>query len=820
MDTLMRDIKYAGRSLVRAKGFTATVVVTLAVCIAISTAIFAIVYSVLLRPLPVPDADSILLMSNRYPKAGIGDLNFSSAADYYDRLRDVSAFKEQAMFRFANQAVEINGTPQQVRGMAATPSLFRLLQVPAAVGRTFTQDEGELGKDQEVILSYGMWQKLYGGDQAAVGRELLLGGRNCTVVGIMPRNFVFLDPDVDVWVPLAFTPQEKRTHHNNNWYNIGRLKPGATLEQARSQIEALNAANLDRFPQWKQMLINAGFYTQVEPLQELLVGSVKDKLYFLWGGAIVVLLIGGLNITNLAIARLNVRKRELATRLALGARRSQLLRQLVVEHVLASLIGGAVGVALGAVSLKALAVLGLNRFPRAYEVGIDGKVILVAMVIAAVIGVAIGLILLLDLLREDLNSMLHDDRRTASGKVGASRVRKTLVSVQIGFAFVLLVCAVLFMVSFRQLLGVDPGFQTDRILTASLRAPRAKYPDAPQLRSLMNRSLESIRRIPGVASAGATTTIPLGGNYADGVIMAEGYVMKKGESVVSPRRITVTPGYLKTMNVSLLRGRYFQESDNENAPAAVIVDETLAKKFWGSRDPVGQRMFQPQNVKNPMQTDEKTRWYQVVGVVHAVRLEDLTGKGNPVGVYYFPYAQDTANSFVFAVKYRGDLSAMAHSLRTEMAKIDPQLPLFDVRTMEERTELSMATRKSAMMLALVFSGVALFLASIGIYGVLAYLVTQRRREIGIRVALGSPGQAIVKLVVREGLILGATGVVLGIAGIVALRAVLRYEVYGIGPLDPWVMASIAALLLVVTMAASIEPARRAVRLNPTVVLSE
>jgi predicted permease len=819
MEKLIREVKHAGRSLVRSKGFAAAVMVTLSVCIAVNVAIFAIVNSVLLRPLPVPNANAIVLMSNRYPGAGVGDLNESSSGDYYDRLQEVTVLQEQAMFRFADQTISINGTPERTMSMVATPSLFRLLQVGPLLGRGFTEDEAEVGGEQKVLLSYGMWQQLYGGDRTVLGRELQLSGRSFTIVGVMPPDFSFVDPEVRVWIPLAFTAGEKAVHHSNNWYNIGRLKPGATIQQVQAQIDALNVANLEKLPQMKQILINAGFYTAVEPLQDMLVKDVKATLYLLWAGAVFVLLIGALNVANLALARLSLRRRELATRMALGAGRAQLIRQVLVENLLLATASGVSGVFIGAFLLRILAVVGLNHFPRAYEVKIDDRVVVVAMVTAVAAGTLVSFLSVIGLYKKGFNDILQESERTATSGKGTRRLRQGLVVAQIAFAFFLLIGSGLLLASFRQLLRVDPGFRTNGVVTASISAPEAKYRDPLQLQMLMNRSLEAIRRTPGVMSAGATTTIPLGGHYEDNVILAEGYAMKPGESVISPRRLSVTPGYLETMGVSLLQGRYFQQSDDRSSQLVVIVDERLARRFWPNSDPVGQRMYEPDPTALA-KIVPRTVWYRVVGVVRSVRLEDLSGKGNPEGAYYFPYSQDTSNSYTIAVGVAGDSAATVRTIRAEIAAIDPELALFDIRTMSERTQLSLSSRRTSMSLALAFGLFALFLAAVGIYGVLAYLVAHRRREIGIRVALGSTRAGIVRLVLREGFVLVGVGLILGVAGAVSLRTVVTTEIYGVSPLDPLVIGSVAIVFGVVSLAACILPARRAMQVDPAIVLSE
>jgi len=409
MEKLIRDLKYAARSLVKSKGFAGAVVLTLSVCIAVNVAIFAIVNSVLLQPLHVRDASAIVLMSNRYPNAGVGEQNISSSGDYYDRLEKVTALQEQATFRFSAQTISTNGTPEQAMGITTTPSLFKLLQVEPVLGRPFTDAEGEIGSEQKVILSYGLWQQLYGSDRNVLGRELRLSGSPYTIVGVMPRDFTFINPDVRLWIPAAFTAEEKTVHHNNNWYNIGRLKPGATIQQVQAQIDALNAVNLEKFPQLKSLLVNAGFHTSVEPLQNMLVKDVRPVMYLLCAGAIFVLLIGALNIANLALARLNLRKKEIATRMALGAGRDQLIRQFLFENLLLAAASSAIGVMLGAFCLQGLAAVGLNHYPRANEVRIDGEVIAVAVLMALATSILLSALSLIGFSRKEFHELLRDD---------------------------------------------------------------------------------------------------------------------------------------------------------------------------------------------------------------------------------------------------------------------------------------------------------------------------------------------------------------------------------------------------------------------------
>lgn len=818
MDSFILDLKYAARSLWRAKGFAATVLLTFSVCIAANTALFAIVNSVVLRPLPFADANSILLLSNEYPKAGVVAINNSSVGDYYDRLREMTVFDSQAMFRERDQTVELNGIPQRMHGMVVTPSWFTLLRVSPELGRPFTEAEGEVGHEHEVILSHGLWQQLFAGDKTAIGRDLRISGQPYTIVGVMPTNFSFVDPEARLWMPLAFTPEEKTVHHNNNWYHVARLKPGATIQQAQAQVDALNHENLDRFPEFKELLINAGFHTIVERLQDMMTRGVKRTLYLLWGGAVLVLLIGGLNIANLALTRLALRRKEIATRIALGAGQAQLMRQLILENVGLAFAGGIGGIFIGAGLLRLLDVIGLERLPRAGEIHLDTTVILVSLGLAVVAGLGVGLFPLVSARKIGISDALHEDSRTGTTGKKTRSVRQLLVAAQIGFAFALLVGAALFLASFRRLSEVDPGFRPDGVVTAAVALPRAKYADSDSWRKFVNRALPAVRSIPGVTLASATSIVPLSGGHDDEVILAEGYQMQPGESLISPLNIDVTPGYFEAMGIPVVQGRSFEERDNESALRAVIVDERLAQHFWPNRNPVGRRMYLPSNAKDLLKIDEHTVWLTVVGVVKTIRYEHLDGSGNSVGAFYTPIAQFPDNAFSFALKTGGNEDSVVRGLRSEIYRLDPDLAVFDVHSMSERIDLSLASRRTSMLLANAFGGVALFLATLGIYGVLAYLVAQRTREIGIRVALGSTRANILRLVLREGLQLVVVGLILGIVGAVSMQKAMASEIYGVRPLDPLVLASVMALLAVVALAACAIPARRAMRVDPIVAL--
>jgi predicted permease len=823
MDRLLQDLRFAARILWKDRGFTATTVATLALCVAANTAIFAVVHAVLLKPLPFAEPERLAVLFNSYPAAGAVRAS-NGVPDYYDRLAQAPAFEELAMYRSSGVTVGGEGAAvERVTSMPVTPSFFRVLRAQPLRGRVFTEQEAEVGQNRKVVLSYGMWQRLYAGADSAVGRQLRINGVFYDIVGVMPRSFRFIDPEVQLWTAVAFAPEERadERRHSNNWQQIGRLKPDATIEQAQGQINAINTANLERFPQLKAALINAGFTTMVKPLQADLVEGSQRTLYLLWGGVLCVLVIGCVNVANLVSVRASTRVRELATRHALGASMQRLARQVLTETVVLSLIGGIAGVVLGWQALTAGTLLGIDQLPRGYEIALDPISLAFIFGLIVMVGIIVGLFPVWALRRADLGQIVREEGRSGTASHRTRVVRQVLVTSQVAIALVLLVAAGLLLASFQRVLAIHPGFNADHVLTGSVSFPAARYKDDASVRAVSERLLERMRALPGVIDAGLTSTMPLSDQHSDSVIFAEGYQLSPGESLISPSQVFVSPGYFEAMQTSKRAGRFFDARDIQGAQRTIIVDERLAQKFWSGQDPLGRYMYFPGSVQDLMKPPPRDEWLTVVGVVENVRLDGLVdGSGfRTVGAYYMPMAQAVVRTVNLAVRTSQDAESITGALRAEIAGIDPELPLFGVRTMNERVDGSLVDRRTPMILASSFAGVALFLAAIGIYGVLAYQVSQRSREIGIRMALGAATSSIFATVLREGAAMVLAGTVIGLGGAFLLRQTLQSQLYEIGAMDPRVIVSVAAVLVVVALAAILLPARRAAQTDPVHALT-
>jgi putative ABC transport system permease protein len=818
-----RDVRASLRLLVKDAGFSATVVLTLAICLGANAAIFSVVDAVLLRPLPAPESDRIVGFGDVYPTITPNDILASDVPSYFDRRVALTTIDEHAMFTFWFDTIAINGVAQELRGMRVTPSLFTLLRVPPVLGRTFTDAEGETGADRKVILSYALWQQLYGGDATVVGRDLRLGwtGERYTIVGVMPRDFSFFDRGfsgraaesddrVQFWLPLAFTPEQKSDNARARYgfYHIARLRPGATLEQVQAEVAALHAQKVERFPQFN--FAELGMYTAVTPLQDALTRGIRRPLYLLWTGAAFVLLIGAINIGNLSVARASARRRELATRLALGAGRLQVARQLMIEAIVPAMLGGAAGLAVGAGILRALAIAGLASLPQASAITMDARTILVVALSALMMGGLIGAVPAATGRAAAINQALGEGSRSNTGGRRARLFRRALVVTQVALSLVLLIAATLLFTSVRHLLGLDAGVARAGVVTATIFPPPSRYPDAAAVAGLLDQLLERVRTNPGVQATGITSNIALSGFESPSTVSpADRRGSDEGTAV--PSVVAVSPGYFEAMSTRLVRGRDFTPSDRADAPRVAILDEALARRLWPREDPIGKAIFRGDD--GP---------YTIVGIVREVRFEGLTGSIESIGTAYFAHTQAPPLRRLrwIAVKSTVEPAVVVRALRLALRQLDPDLPLADVQTMEQRASASLAPQRLAMTLAMMFAGVALFLSMLGIYGVLATLVARRTREIGIRMALGSTVRAIFYLVLSEGVLLIVAGVVLGLAGAVAVAQTLEGLVFGVGPTDPFVLGTVASVTSAMALLACVMPARRATRVDPVQVLSE
>ena len=517
-----------------------------------------------------------------------------------------------------------------------------------------------------VVLSHAFASRQPGGIDAVVGRQLRLNDNPYMVVGVAPAEFTFLNSEIRLWVPLAFTPEQRseEARHSQNHDAIARLANGASLGQAQARIDAMNVGIVERSGALKTALINAGYSTKVVALDADLVRNVQAALRLLWGGVLFVVLIAAVNIANLSLVRASGRLKELATRNALGAARGRVARQLVTEALLLTVIGGTLGVLVGFWSLDALATLGLSDLPRAHEIRMDGTVLTFTLGLAVVLGIVIGIAPAVQLARVNLSNVLREDSRTGTAGRGARHVRRALVVSQVAIAFVLLLGAGLLLASFQRLLRVDPGFVAQHVMTARVNLLASRYADDAAIRGYTNRALERLRALPGVDAVGATSFLPFSWDGSSSVVIAEGYTPAPGESVVSPSQLYVTPGYLETLRVQIKRGRFFTDADGGETTRAIIVDERLAQKFWPGADPIGRRMYLPQRVEDVVSPGPDVKYMQVVGVVGTVKLKGLIeGENARAGAYYMPYAQSPSREVSFAVRGRGDLSAITSAVQ-------------------------------------------------------------------------------------------------------------------------------------------------------------
>jgi predicted permease len=802
------DFRLALRSLARDRGFTATALLTIALCLGANVALFAVVNAVLLRPLPFADSNRLVMVGNAYPKAGVEDAIGVSVPHYLERRAGIEAFADAAAYKDAGETIGEAGSPDRVDSMNVTPSFFKVLQAQPALGRTFADEEGFYGKNNVIVLSDGLWRTKFAADPAVVGRTVRLGGgTTSTVIGVMPPDFRFLSSHAQLWVPLCFDDEQRKpsSRHSNNMAMIARLKPGIALATAQSQIDALNKSTLATDP-YASLVIDAGFRTDVKNLHESYVGRMRSVVVLLQAGVLFLLLIGVINLANLLLVRASARGKELSIRQVLGAGRARIARQILAETLTIALLGGALGLLLGWAGLRGMNLMGADQLPRSGELRLDGIVCLAAFAGSALLGILLALPVIWHSQHGNLATALSVESRGGTTSRATHRLRHTLIVAQFALAFVLLAGAGLLGLSFNRVLSVNPGFQPEQVLTGNVPLPWASYKEEKSRIAFIQRLSDELKTQPGVAAVGFTTGLPFGGSGDVNAITVIDHEPKPGEALQAHNTSGVTGDYFSALNIPLREGRLLNSEDTARGNRVCVIDETVARRYWGDHSPLGGRLY------NGTKTDGGDP-YTIVGVVGTVKQNDLAdAKG--VGAVYFPYAHYAGLQFTVALRTTLAPAATGPVLRAAVLHIDPDLPVTDLRTLNARIDESLATRRSPMLLSVIFAGVALVLASVGLYGVLAYAVSQRRREIGVRMALGAQPAQIRAQFLGLGARLVVAGVLIGILGAWFCGKAMSSLLFGVGAVNVGVLAVTAFVLVAIALLACLLPAIRAARVPP------
>jgi len=801
----MNDLRYALRQLLKHRTFTAAVVFTLALGIGANTAVFSMVNSVLLKALPFPSDERLAVLLLRAPTFNVVD--FPSSPPEYVAYRDHARSWEQlAAYRVRSATVtDDGGEPERVVVAFATWNLFRALQIVPLLGRPFSEDEAQPGADEVAILSYGFWTSRYGADPRVIGSTVRLDGIPRTVVGVMPAEFRFAAPDVRFWLPLGFTPQDLQQRGNHSFSILGRLRPGVTLEAAETELVGLVA----RFTSDASFNFHRWHPAYLRPLRAEMVGDVSQTLWVMFGAVALVLVIACANVANLLLVRAEARSREMSLRTALGAGPRRLASQLLTESLVLAGSGGLAGVALAYLGVDALRALAPAGLPRLDEIAVDSTVLLFTMILTVGAGLLFGLVPALHGGRADLQRVLREEGRHATAGRKRIGLRQLLVVSETALAVVVLVAAGLLLQSFRRLMAVDPGFRPERVVTARITLPAAQYAEARDVVGFYDALLSRIASLPGVTVAGSAAGAPLGGGIGLSDIEVEGWVNPGDAPRPTGWVQAVTPGYFAALGVQLLGGRTFEARDGTDAPPVAVVSESLAREYWPGRSAIGGRI----RVDGDFEA-----FAQVVGVVADVRHEML--ERLPVhGTLYLahaqtPYTWSPSRSMTLTVRTVVEPLSLVSAVRRELQALDPSVPLYDVRTMDRAVADATATRRFAMLLQLLFALVALSLAGVGLYGVLAFTVARRTAEIGIRMALGAERADVRRMVVGQGMGMVVLAVVLGVGGALATGRLLGSLLYGVSPRDPVTYAMVVAVLLAVALLACWIPARRAASIDP------
>jgi putative ABC transport system permease protein len=820
MSQLSQHLRFAVRSLRQQPGLALAALLTLALGIGVNSAIFSIVDTVLLTPPPFRDPARLVIVWGSDPplakKLGIEDKIPVTNANLSDLEQGSRSFERLALASANRLALTGQGDPEQLGAVYVLGDLFNTLGARAAMGRTLVAADDVPGTPSVVVLSHGLWQRKFGGDPRIVGREVSLGNHPATVVGVMPARFTFprggvdapshfgLSPDPDVWVPAGGTLETRQNRGTRYNVMVARLRPGVTLAQAQAELDTISQRLVQSFPN-----TDKGFVLRLQPLLDQMLGSLRPALFVLWGAVGFVLLIACANVANLLLARAASRQKEIAVRMAIGAGRRQLVAQLLAESVVLSVAGGILGLALAWAGLHVFAGLVPPGLVDAGSFALDGRALAFTAGLCLLTSVLAGLVPALQMTRPDLAGTLREGTRAGAGTAGSHRTRNALVVAEVAFAVLLLIGAGLLLRSFDQLLRVDPGFRPQHVLAFELGLSKAIYP-AEKRFPFYDRVVEGVRGLPGVAAVAMISELPMGGTEQVTSILLEGRPKPKpGETPLAPLR-RVSPGYFELMRIPLHRGRLPGPGDRQGTMPVLVIDEAMARTYWPGEDAVGKRL----------RTGGDDTWYTVIGVVGDVHDTTLQEVPRPEVFQLASQVPQSSVSFMnrIVVRTQGEPQSLVQGVQEVVHHLDPNQPVSRIRTMEQVVDLTVARPRFSMLLLSLFAGLALVLAIVGIYGITSYSVSQRRRELGLRMALGAQPQGILGLVMRETGTLAVAGVLLGLAAALALTRAMTSLLFGVGAADPATFLGVPLGLVLVSLVAAWFPGRRATRVDPVVAL--
>jgi predicted permease len=814
LDELRRELRYAARWLRKTPGFTLTALLTLAICLGANLTIFAIIDSVLLRPLPFPEAGRLVTIFNTYPKAGV-DRDGSSITNYYERRGRIPAFASLGIYRYGTAIIGETGSTEREQITRVSPDFFSTLGTGPVMGRSFKEEETSYETDNVVVITDSFWRSRYDKDPHIIGKRIRVDGLPTTIIGILPPSFRFLSSEARLYFPLASSADQRaplQRHSGGNAIQmIARLNPGASLAQARSQIDAQNATLEVDDPQAK-MMADAGFRSLVVPLHADHVAAIRPTLLLLQAGVLTLLLIGVVNLGNLLLIRAGSRAKELAVRRALGASRRHVISEVLVETTLLTLAGGLLGLAAAAGGIRLLSAFAADRLPLGSHIAFDARLAFVALVAAMVLGVLLAAPIAWFNLRRPLGDALQSESRSGTSGHSTQTLRHSFVVSQTALAFMLLAASGLLGLSLQRVMEVSPGFRPDHILTGKIAFPWKNYRNAADRIAFTEKLVDKLGHLPGVSSAGVVTNVPLSGASGKSSAAIKGRVFQPGESPRGNYSYGVGGDYFKAMGFSLLEGRFLTADDSRHGKRVCVVDEDFARYYWPGASALGHQLFEG----SEQQTDAEA--FTIVGVVGSVKQIGLTEEAAQ-GAIYYPYALHGDDVFV-AARTSLPPESLGLTLQAAVRQIDPDLPVNDIRTMETRIADSLVTRRAPALLAVLFSAIALLLTAIGSYGVLSYAVDQRRREIAVRMALGAqPGQ-IRNQFLSLALHLLAYGVVLGSIGAWVAGRAMQTVLFHVPAPDLTILAAVAAVMGLVTVVACLLPSYRAARISPVEALRE